>query len=178
MAGASRLHAQRVAAPRSAVPNYAVVLASPIGWLGVRADGELVTAVDFLDAPCHGDPNGSPAATQIAVALTAYFDDPNQRFVLPLAPYGTPFQQHIWSLLLAVPVGTTITYGALAQRANTGARAAASACKANPIPVFIPCHRVVAHAGLGGYAGASSGPRLAMKRWLLEHERRCGRLDS
>jgi len=83
---------------------------------------------------------------------------------------GTPFQLRVWWALLNIPLGSTVTYGELARQLRASPRALAAACRANPCPVLIPCHRVVAQNGLGGYAGAGTGPLLAVKRWLLCHE--------
>ncbi|MBK1727179.1 hypothetical protein CKO13_09135 [Halorhodospira neutriphila] len=73
--------------------------------------------------------------------------------------------------LLELPVGQTVTYGALARRLGSSARAVGAGCRANPLPLLVPCHRVVAAGGPGGYAGARAGPLAAFKAWLLERER-------
>jgi methylated-DNA-[protein]-cysteine S-methyltransferase len=87
-----------------------------------------------------------------------------------VAPAGTPFQRRVWQRLSAIPAGETLTYGALARELGTSARAVGGACRTNPIPLVIPCHRVVATNGLGGYSGERGGDWLAKKRWLLAHE--------
>ncbi len=90
----------------------------------------------------------------------------------PLAPAATPFQQRVRAALIAIAPGCRMTYGELARFLGSSARAVGGACRANPIPLLVPCHRVVAACGVGGYAGAVDGPRLEFKRWLLAHERR------
>jgi methylated-DNA-[protein]-cysteine S-methyltransferase len=88
----------------------------------------------------------------------------------PLAPEGTPFQRRVWKELQRIPPGARLTYGELAERLKTAPRTVGGACRANPIPLLIPCHRVVAANGDGGFAGHTRGHWLEIKRWLLEHE--------
>lgn len=109
-------------------------------------------------------------ACQVQQDLADYFLNPGSQLQAHLTPAGTPFQQRVWARLREIPVGTTLSYGELADELASGARAVAAACRANPIPLLIPCHRVVAHAGLGGYMGATAGDALNIKQWLLRHE--------
>lgn len=91
---------------------------------------------------------------------------------MPLSANGTAFQRRVWHALRAIPLGSTITYAELADRVGSGARAVANACGANPIALVIPCHRVVAKNGLGGFMQGRATDSLAIKRWLLAHEQR------
>jgi methylated-DNA-[protein]-cysteine S-methyltransferase len=91
-------------------------------------------------------------------------------FDLPLLVEGTEFQQHLWAALCEIPRGRTLTYGALAGRLGVDARAVGQACGDNRLPIVIPCHRVVAANGIGGFAHATGGYLLEAKRWLLAHE--------
>lgn len=119
----------------------------------------------------HPPANGRDALTQDALhQLSAYFKNANHHFTLPLNPIGTPFQQRVWKALLEIPAGTTVTYADLAKKLKTSPRAVGNACRRNPIPIIIPCHRVVAKNHLGGYSGATSGELLDIKKWLLMHE--------
>lgn len=155
----------------SAAPSdYAAIVSTPLGKLGLRVSDKAVTQLDFLapDAPEY-IPSDSVARTASA-QLRAYFDNPWARFTLAQAPPGTPFQQRVWQALRTIPAGSTVTYGALAKRLGTGPRAIGGACRANPLPVFIPCHRVVARQGLGGYSGTRQGSSWDAKAWLLQHE--------
>lgn len=102
--------------------------------------------------------------------MQRYFSDPAWVFDLPLDLQGTDFQRTVWAQLQRIPAGTSTTYGQLAQALNTSPRAVGNACRANPCPIVVPCHRVVAAGGVGGYAGRTGGRPLAVKRWLLEHE--------
>ena len=141
-----------------------------LGPVAITAAGGAIVSMDFL-------PPGTPLSTTpppplLAAAgaqLQQYLAGQRQAFELPLAPAGTAFQQHVWTLLTEIPFGATATYGEIAVRAGHAgaARAVGSACHRNPIPIFIPCHRVVAAGGqLGGF-----GLGLNLKRRLLDLER-------
>lgn len=150
--------------------EYALVFASPLGPLGVRLERGAVTCIDYLPASRRPADDGSAAARRVARALTRYFADGSRPFGLALQLAGTDFQRRVWRALQAIPPGETRTYGELAQRLGSGARAVGNACRHNPAPVVVPCHRVVSVSGPGGYAGHMAGPPLARKRWLLAHE--------
>ncbi len=108
---------------------------------------------------------------RILQQILAYFESPYRvSFTVPLKPVGTIFQQRVWRQMSKIPPGQVQTYGELATSLHTSARAVGNACRANPIPLIIPCHRVVAKHSLGGYAGRTNGRLLDMKQWLLEHE--------
>jgi len=91
-------------------------------------------------------------------------------FDIELNTKGTPFQKKVWQALQKIPAGQVMTYGELARQLNTSARAVGNACRANPIPLVIPCHRVVAKSGLGGFSGSKDGAPVKIKAWLLAHE--------
>lgn len=95
---------------------------------------------------------------------------PHLEFDVELQTKGTPFQKKVWQALRQIPAGQVMTYGELAQQLNTSPRAVGNACRANPIPLVIPCHRVVAKSGMGGFAGSQDGLPLKIKTWLLDHE--------
>lgn len=85
---------------------------------------------------------------------------------------GTEFQQRVWLALTRIPAGDSISYQTLAERCQSGARAVANACRDNPLPLIIPCHRVTSKNGIGGYMGQSAGPAIKFKSLLLQHESR------
>ena len=114
----------------------------------------------------------NPLAERAARQLERYREDPDARFDLPLAIEGTAFQRRLWHALCEIPRGKTVTYGELARRLGAEARAVGQACGDNRLPIVIPCHRVVAADGLGGFGHATGGYLLEAKRWLLLHE--CG----
>ncbi len=144
--------------------------------LALATDGRALTALHFrpLDAPLIAP---SDAIAERAVReLERYVSDPQFRFTLPLAPRGSAFQHRVWDAICAIAPGETRTYGDLAQCVQSAARAVGQACGANPIALIVPCHRVVAGGGaLGGFMHRAEGDPLAIKRWLLAHERACAR---
>ena len=138
---------------------------SPVGNLTVSEDNGAIVALDFG----RGMTQTRTALLDAAVAqLAAYFDGSLTRFDLPLNPHGTAFQKKVWHLMVAIPYGGTRAYADLARDLNSAPRAIGGACGANPIPVIIPCHRVLAAGGkLGGYSG---GEGLDTKIALLRLE--------
>lgn len=153
------------------MPAYDAILDAPPCRLGLRFAGEVLTRLDFLTAPGTAPTRRPDArAARVAAELDAYWRDPAHVFDLPLLPLGTPFQLRVWAALRAIPRGAPTTYGALARQLGTAARALGQACGANPLPLFIPCHRVVSARGLGGFMHAAAGAPLDVKAWLLAHE--------
>lgn len=142
---------------------------SPLGLLGLSlCDGQLYS-LDFLTMP-PADYLPAPEEHPLVQALRGYFSDPKQVFDLPLLLRGTPYQKRVWQALCEIPPGKTRTYGDLAAELGSGPRAIGMACRTNPCPIIVPCHRIVAKAGLGGYSGELSGAWIDTKRWLLRHE--------
>lgn len=159
---------------------YSLTLPSPLGSLTVFATSQAIVKLDWGGRGAHKASWSADAATppdaqalldEAARQLAAYFADGKTRFDLPLDPAGTPFQRAVWDFMLAIPAGRTRSYGEAAAAVGSGttdARAVGSACGANPIPVIIPCHRILAAGGeAGGYSGKGG---LETKRWLLRHE--------
>ena len=147
-----------------------VSLDSPLGKLSASIKHGRLYA---LNIGKHGRDSGSEnnlVFEQLQSELQAYFDCSAHRFSVPIELQGTEFQQRVWHALMRIPVGKTMTYSQLAQQLNSSPRAVGNACRANPIPIIIPCHRVIAKQGIGGYDGQRSGQRLGIKRWLLRHE--------
>jgi methylated-DNA-[protein]-cysteine S-methyltransferase len=106
---------------------------------------------------------------QTTQEICAYLQQPHAAFSLPTSLDGSAFQEKVWLAISAIPLGQTRTYSELAAQVQSGPRAVANACGANRLPLLIPCHRVVAKNGLGGFMrGDKNG--LAIKRWLLAHE--------
>ena len=109
-------------------------------------------------------------AERAARQLERYREDPDTSFDLPLAIEGTDFQKRVWAAMCAIPRGRTRTYGELASELGDHARAVGQACGDNRLPIVIPCHRVVAADGIGGFAHSTDGFLIEAKRWLLLHE--------
>ncbi len=162
---------QRVAQPAHP-PRWDAVLALPFGKLGLRCSETEVLALAYLPAATPPRTAPTPLAREVQAQLEAFCRDPGHRFDLPLATAGTAFQRRVWALLSEIPCGTTRTYGQAARQLETAARAVGQACGANPFAPVIPCHRIVAAAGLGGFAHSTdaAGELLRIKRWLLLHE--------
>ncbi len=140
---------------------------TPIGPVGLSWEGNTLAGVDLEPDATHC---GAEPPQAISDQLDAYFLDGSYHFDLPIDLQGTPFQRRVWQALRRIESGHTRTYGELARELGTSPRALGGACRANPCPIVVPCHRVVAADGLGGFAGDTSGRKLVVKRWLLEHE--------
>lgn len=140
--------------------------------VAVKTRGERVAEIRYLppEAPLKSPCNA--LAERTARQLVRYREDPDACFDLPLLIEGTLFQRRLWDALCEIPRGRTLTYGELARRLGGEARAVGQACGDNRLPIVIPCHRVVAANGIGGFAHATTGYLLEAKRWLLAHE--CG----
>ncbi len=156
------------------------VLATPLGTLVLAWEAAGLVCLnlaadldpEFPEGIAPGDDKNprEPVPLAIRAALARYFDEGEVGLNLPLAARGTDFQHRIWRALRAIPPGATRTYGDLARQLGTSARAIGGACRANPCLIAVPCHRVIARDGLGGFAGDVAGRRLEVKRWLLRHE--------
>lgn len=137
---------------------------SPLGPISLTAQDGQITRVTW---PGTGPAPATPLLRRAAEALTAYFDGRATAFDLPLAPRGSPFEQAVFRAMRAIPFGQTRTYGQIAAELGAAPQPVGQACGANPIPIFIPCHRVLGASGLGGFS-ASGG--VEDKIWLLRHE--------
>jgi methylated-DNA-[protein]-cysteine S-methyltransferase len=154
-------------------------IGSPLGPLLLAVNDQGLRGIEFVhgrraEAPHLTDPVDYPVLEETARQLHAYFAGDLEIFDLPIAPEGTPFQQNVWRHLCAIPYGETISYGELACRMGRpkASRAVGLANGSNPIPIVIPCHRVIGSNGkLTGYGGG-----LAIKEKLLALERRQLRL--
>lgn len=152
--------------------DYQAKLKAPFGVLGIHCSGDALTGIDFLPANEKPQQAGNALAATICEQLLRYLENPDAQFSVPLELNGTAHQQKVWQAMLAIPRGKTRSYGELAAELKSCAQAVGQACGANPIPIIIPCHRVVGKAGLGGFAHHASGGPLDIKRWLLAHEQR------
>jgi methylated-DNA-[protein]-cysteine S-methyltransferase len=150
--------------------DYQAILKAPFGMLGIRCTDAAVTNIEFLGqvvaqlAPSH------ILAREVCDQLSAYFVDADFYFELPLQLGGTIHQNKVWQAMLAIPRGQVKSYGELAAQIGSAPRAVGQACGNNPIPLIVPCHRVVGRSGLGGFMHHDEGDALAIKRWLLAHE--------
>jgi methylated-DNA-[protein]-cysteine S-methyltransferase len=149
--------------------TYQAIVSAPGFCLGLRCSEDEVLGIDYIEPCAEIAPRGLLAKEAVR-QLRAYLKDPRHEFGLPLAPAGTAFQQRVWAGISSIPTGSTRTYGELAQALRSGPRAIGNACGANPYPIVVPCHRVIASQGLGGFARNRGGFLLDIKRWLLAHE--------
>ena len=150
--------------------HYNGILETPIGWLGIVSSEDALVSVDWVDDPSQQSAQPNAVAKETILQLKFYFCDPGFSFDLPLAMQGTEHQNRVWQRLQTIPFGTTFYYGDLARELSSSPRAIGNACRRNPIPIIVPCHRIVARSGLGGYSGHTSGPVQGIKQWLLRHE--------
>lgn len=151
---------------------FAAVVHTPFGGIGIRTeDGmirEMVTLQRYFEEKEARDPVAAKAVKQIK----RYLKDPEFRFNLPLAPVGSDFQHRVWNAIAAIPSGQVRTYGDIARFIKSAPRAVGQACGANWYSLVIPCHRVTAAGGIGGYSHHDDEDAffLNVKRWLLKHE--------
>lgn len=141
-------------------------LHSPLGELTLSEEDGFLVSLDWGRAPKEFQQE-TPLLIALRDALHAYFDGKNPDFDFPLHPQGTAYQQAVWQKMLAIPYGETRSYGELAKSLCSSPRAVGNACGANPIPIIIPCHRVVSQTGPGGYSGDGG---TETKLWLLRLE--------
>ena len=149
---------------------FDVIIAFPKMNVGVATRSGRIAEICYLPAQTSLLQPKNQLAERAARQLERYREDPAARFELPLLIEGTPFQRRLWEALCAIPSGKTLTYGELAQRLDAEARAIGQACGDNRLPIVIPCHRVVAANGIGGFAHTRRGYLIEAKQWLLAHE--------
>lgn len=146
-------------------------LVAPFGTIGIRADAHALTGISFLDGDVAAkSPKKNTIAHLVCVQLMSYLDNASFVFDLPIKLSGSKHQLDVWRAMQQIPAGTALTYGQLAAQIDSDARAVGTACGKNPVPIVVPCHRIVAANGLGGFMGGMRDDPLAIKRWLLTHE--------
>lgn len=149
---------------------FAATLVVPFGAFGIKVAQNLIHELVFLPPGTPAMPPGCALAERAATQIHKWLEDPDRPFDLPLAVRGTLFQRRVWDAIAAIPRGETRQYAHLSKALASAARAIGQACRANPFPLVIPCHRVVSATGIGGFAGASGGYLIDAKRWLLAFE--------
>jgi methylated-DNA-[protein]-cysteine S-methyltransferase len=151
--------------------SFQAVVAAPGFCLGVRCDEAEILGLQFLPPRAEQAPANALAAEAVR-QLRGYLADADFDLFLPLRPAGTRFQRRVWDEIARIPSHRTKSYGELAKAIKSAPRAVGQACGANPYPVVVPCHRVIAaDGGLGGFARQGGDFFLGVKRWLLVHER-------
>ena len=152
--------------------GFCAVIPAPFGAMGIRTDSSALNELVYL--PRHHElvEPQNDFAKNVARQLQRYFDTANFQFDLPLVQKGTVHQQKVWKAIAAIPVGQVATYGQIARHIASAPRAVGQACGANFYPLIIPCHRVTAAHGLGGFGNQDEAASFhnQVKRWLLTHE--------
>jgi len=149
---------------------YQARLKTPFAVLGIRISDNLLTDIEHLPVGTKLLGPQCMVSAAVCAQVRAYLADPAYQFSLPLKISGTAFQSKVWGVISRIPPSKTLYYSDIAKELSSGPRAIGQACRANRIPVVIPCHRVIAKNGLGGFIGASDGNPMEIKRWLLHHE--------
>lgn len=150
--------------------DYDAVVPAPFGAVGIQAQDDFLIRLELLSEPLAEQRSVNAFVQDVVNQVSAYLRNPQAGLNVPFAVKGTPFQKRVWRAIAAIPAGQTLSYGELANQIGSGPRAVANVCGANQVPLFIPCHRVVAKNGLGGFMqGKANG--LSVKQWLLDHEK-------
>ncbi len=144
-------------------------LHTPIGPITVSAEADVIVAVDW---GWGRDQAPTPLLLAAKAWLDAYFDGDIGPMSLPLSPSGTAYRRRVWATICDIAPGETRSYQAIAQRAGGSPRSVGGAMAANPVPILIPCHRVVGSGARGGIGGYSGGDGIETKCFLLDLERR------
>ncbi|MBI3286305.1 MAG: methylated-DNA--[protein]-cysteine S-methyltransferase [Burkholderiales bacterium] len=151
---------------------FSAIVHAPFGAIGIRTEQEWVGELVYLP-PRFPEKSPTDKLSELAaLQLGRYLEQPDFRFDLPLKPVGTEFQRRVWAAISAIPRGEVLTYGQIAKHLRSAPRAVGQACGCNWYPLVIPCHRVTAAGGLGGFAhhDDETGFYVGIKRWLLTHE--------
>ena len=149
---------------------YDVTVDFPKMKVAVTTREDKVVGIRYLPLSSPGVLARNSLAEEASKQLERYRDDPDTAFDLPLLIEGSPLQRAVWEAMCAIPRGRTRTYGELARELGADARAIGQACGDNRLPIVIPCHRVVAADGIGGFSHTTEGYLIEVKRWLLAHE--------
>lgn len=151
-------------------PEEYLVVPTPAGNLVVTVQGDVIVKTDwqieFLDAEAGFFSGEHPLQAE----LGKHWQNPSMPVAVKLLAQGTPFQNKVWQTLNQIPFGCTQTYSGIAKKLSSAARAVGGACRKNPFPLLIPCHRVVSVSGPGGYSGYTEGQLMAIKTALLAYE--------
>ncbi len=147
-----------------------ILFNAPFGPIKLYADEQGLQEIELFPESSKVASPSSTILQQLELQLEAYFANAQHQWNIPLPTKGTGFQQRVWRYMQAIPVGETRSYGEVAKALNSSAQAVGNACRANHFPIIIPCHRIVAKSGLGGFAGHTKGNEITVKQWLLDHE--------
>ena len=151
---------------------FSAIVDAPFGAIGIRTDAQFVRELVYLPSGFESKAPVDAVSALVVRQVEQYLAQPDFRFDLPLSEVGTVFQRKVWDTISAIPLGSVLTYGDVARLVRSAPRAVGQACGANWFPLIIPCHRVTATGGLGGFSNHDdgSGFHVGVKRWLLAHE--------
>jgi methylated-DNA-[protein]-cysteine S-methyltransferase len=150
--------------------DYTAVIPAPFGAVGIKIKDDFLVGLQLLPVTTVEKSSRHGFAQDVVRQIKQYLADPKVPLNIPYAVRGTAYQRRVWKAIADIPSGHTLTYGELAEKVGSGARAVANVCGANQVPLLIPCHRIVAKGGLGGFMqGKENG--LLVKKWLLDHEK-------
>lgn len=151
---------------------FSAIISAPFGYVGIRTDDTSVSEIVYLPPRFSEKAPDNRVAELAAQQISRYLEQADAQFTLPLKKVGSEFQRKVWKAISSVPRGQVLTYGQIAKHIQSAPRAVGQACGANWFPLVIPCHRVTAAGGIGGFAGHDDehGFHLGVKRWLLAHE--------
>jgi len=149
--------------------HHDIMINAPFGGVGINIQNECVIGVTLFPIQKTVRDIDGLCAQNLKQQIAQYFQNADARIEVFFKVAGTQFQQRLWKAISAIPVGQVLTYSELAREVGSGPRAVANACGANKLPLLIPCHRVVAKNGLGGFM-QSVPDGLKIKEWLLAHE--------
>jgi len=150
--------------------NFDATYLAPFAVLGIRTNGKAVTGLRYLSGDVAPSRPTSSLAQEVVRQIERYLVEPDYVFDLPLEIVGSEFRKRVWKVMCEIPAGKTMTYGEVAERIGSAPRAVGGACGDNQIPLIIPCHRIVARNGIGGFMHTTGDIELGIKRWLLAHE--------
>jgi methylated-DNA-[protein]-cysteine S-methyltransferase len=151
---------------------FSAIVEAPFGAVGIRTEPGIVRELTYLPKHFSEKAPTDALAERVAKQVERYLAEPDFRFDLPLQEVGSEFQRRVWKAISAIPRGEVLTYGQVARLIRSAPRAVGQACGANWYPLIVPCHRVTAAGGIGGFASHDdeTGFHLGVKRWLLAHE--------
>ena len=147
-----------------------VFLQTPYCGLKISQIDNCLHEIDFLSGFAAASVTNDGLLKETLRQIDEYFENSKFAFDLPLAPQGTEFQRKVWSVLQGIPAGQVKTYGEIARELASSPRAVGNACRKNPLPLIVPCHRVVSAQGIGGFVGQTEGEKISIKQQLLAHE--------
>lgn len=152
--------------------GYEAVMSTPIEAvkLGISTRNDTLCTIDFISSRHKDRLPRNGFIGEVIAQLRAYYKNPRFDFSLPLTSQGTSFQRSVWRILRDIPCGNAWTYKVVAEYLGSSPRAVGGACRANPVSIIVPCHRVVASNGPGGFGGQTQGYKITIKQWLLAHE--------